>query len=301
MHVKPIEIRFTVREGEEGQTTLQEYLLNHRLLSRTHLIQLKQAKAIFLNGRYQYSNTMVHTGDEIHFFIEEEESENILPQVHPLNILYEDVDILVVEKEAGICVHPTMLHPDQTLANYVVAYWQAQGEAHRFRAVNRLDKDTSGLLVIAKHRWAHQQLSEQQKRKQMLRIYRAWLMGGGLPPTGTIDAPIARVVDSIMLRHISEEGQVAITHFEVLKEYEEATQVECRLETGRTHQIRVHFSHLGHPLWGDDLYGGSRVLIGRQALHAVTLGFYHPRTREWIQFEAALPQDLRKLDQQLSE
>lgn len=287
-------VTYQVTEEDEG-STMKVFLRKKKGLSRKLLVKLKQEKSIYLNGQFTYLDHPLHAGDTITMVMQEEESENIVPEDIQLDICHEDEDIMVLNKPPGQCVHPTLLHPAGTLANGVVKYWQEQGFNRKFRAVNRLDKDTTGLLIVAKNQFAHQQLAIVQRQHGIRRIYEAVVHGRLLHDSGTVNAPIARKGESIVEREVREDGQEAVTHYEVIQRFDLATHIRLKLETGRTHQIRVHMSHLGHPLMGDDLYGGSREVIGRQALHAGSLSFPHPRSGEMLDFKSALPRDILDL------
>ncbi|WP_134698525.1 RluA family pseudouridine synthase [Ammoniphilus sp. YIM 78166] len=287
-------LTYRITEEDHG-LTMKQFLRNKKGLSRTLLVKLKKEKAIFLNGNFTYLDHPLQAGDIITIVMNEEESENIIPEDITLDIVFEDEDLMVLNKTYGQCVHPTLLHPSGTLANGVVKYWQDQGFNRKFRAVNRLDKDTTGLLIVAKNQFAHQQLAIVQRKHLIIRYYESVVHGHLDRDTGTISAPIARKGESIVEREVREDGQEAVTHFEVLKRFARATYIKLKLETGRTHQIRVHMSHIGHPLMGDDMYGGSREEMGRQALHARYLSFPHPRTGEELSFEAGLPKDMKDL------
>lgn len=280
---------------EENGLTMKQFLRNKKGLSRTLLVKLKKEKAILLNGSFTYLDHPLQAGDVITMVMNEEESENIVPEDIRLDVVFEDEDLMVLNKPYNQCVHPTLLHPTGTLANGVVKYWKDQGFNRKFRAVNRLDKDTTGLLIVAKNQFAHQQLAIVQRKHLIIRYYEAVVHGNLDRAAGTISAPIARKGESIVEREVREDGQEAVTHFQVLERFARATYIKLKLETGRTHQIRVHMSHIGHPLMGDDMYGGSREEMGRQALHARYLSFPHPRTGEELSFEAGLPADMKKL------
>ncbi|WP_027416451.1 RluA family pseudouridine synthase [Aneurinibacillus terranovensis] len=281
--------------GGEGEENIRNLLRQKHGISRSLLVELKHVKGIRLNGKSTYLDHPLVAGDTVELYLPEEESENIVPEPIPFAIVYEDEDVLVVNKPPAMCVHPTMLHGQGTLGNGVVYYWQQQGISRKFRPVNRLDKDTSGLIIIAKSQFSHQQLAISQQQNQLVRHYEALVHGRPAHNEGTIEAPIARKNDSLMERMVSENGQWARTHYRVLAYYEAFTHVSLTLDTGRTHQIRVHMSHIGHPLLGDDLYGGSKVMIKRQALHAKKLSFPHPRHKEMMSFETLLPDDMNSL------
>lgn len=288
-------LHFRAAIEDEGKT-VRDTLQASYGVSRRLLIRAKHDGRILVNGVDVYVNEVLHEGDEVTVMVQEETTETIEPQEMPLVVRFEDQDLLILAKPAGLVVHPTRTHERGTLANGVIAYWQAKGEVRRFRPVNRLDKDTSGLIIIAKNQWAHEQCSRMQHERTLKRTYTAIVHGDLQSDKGTIDAPIGLADHSIIERTVRPDGQPARTHYEVLRRTGELTWVELSLETGRTHQIRVHMRHLGHPLVGDDLYGGSRELIARQALHARKLKFAHPRTKEILLLEEPLPDDMRRLE-----
>ncbi|WP_400164782.1 RluA family pseudouridine synthase [Brevibacillus sp. TJ4] len=287
-------IRFTADEEDAGQT-VREVLQKRYGVSRRLLVRAKFKGLITRNGEHVFVNERLRADDEIVVMVEQEETEAVPPEEMPLAIRYEDDDFMVIAKPAGLVVHPTGNHPGGTLANGVIAYWQKRGEQRKFRAVNRLDKDTSGLLIVAKNQWAHEQFSRMQQERSLHRIYRAIAEGNVEPDAGTIDAPIGLAEHSFITRQIRADGQPAVTHFRVLARGNGLSFVELRLETGRTHQIRVHMSSQGYPLAGDDLYGGQRTWIGRQALHASRLSFAHPRSGTQMEWEEPLPEDMQQL------
>ncbi len=287
-------LHFSVNESQAGRT-VRDVLQTGYGISRRLLIRAKQNGAILVNGEPVFVTRQLHEGDRVSVTVTEEAAESIPPQPMPLAIRHEDEDILVLAKPAGLVVHPTRTHPDNTLANGVIAHWLARGEQRPFRPVNRLDKDTSGLMIVAKNQWAHEQFARMQKNGTLRRTYQAVVHGYLADDEGVVDAPIGLAEGSIIQRAVRPDGQPARTRWRVLARGAEMTWVELVLKTGRTHQIRVHMSHLGHPLAGDDLYGGSRERIGRQALHAVRLTFSHPRTGETMTFVEPLPGDIARL------
>ncbi|MDR6554553.1 RluA family pseudouridine synthase [Paenibacillus qinlingensis] len=299
----------TEEEGFILKTVLQKRLMvSRKLLSRIKLTE----RGITVNGERQYINIKVKAGDRVEIRMEEEQSEDILPQELPLHILHEDEHLLILAKDAGIIVHPTHGHYVNTIANGVVYHWQQAGITCRFRPVHRLDQETSGVLAIAKTPYVHQQISEQMIQHLVKKEYLAFVWGTVAAPTGTIDEPIDRDDDQPHVRIVRPDGYRAVTHYEVVKQFEKAALVRIWLETGRTHQIRVHMRHLGHPLLGDKMYtlpqyGGvaaeleANERLNRQALHAYKLGFVHPGKREWTEFNAPLPVDLSELEQWLEE
>lgn len=287
-------IRFTADEADEGRT-VRDVLQKRYGVSRRLLIRAKFKGLITRNGQLVFVNEQLRAGDEIAVMVTEDAEETVAPEAMPLSIRFEDDDLMVIAKPAGLVVHPTGNHAGGTLANGVIAYWQQRGEHRKFRAVNRLDKDTSGLLIVAKNQWAHEQFSRMQQERTLHRIYQAIAEGEVEPDEGTIDAPIGLAEDSFITRQIRPDGQKAVTHFRVLARGNGLSHLELKLDTGRTHQIRVHMSSLGHPLAGDDLYGGGRQLIGRQALHAFRLAFVHPRSGQRMEWTEPLPTDMSEL------
>lgn len=284
-------LRFVVTEQEAGKT-IRDVLQRQYGVSRRLLIHAKYRGEITRNGEHVYVTQRVQSGDIVTLAVPIDEVDTVLPEPMPLSIRYEDEDLMVIAKPAGMVVHPTGNHQSGTLGNGVVAYWQSKGEVRRFRPVNRLDKDTSGILIVAKNQWAHEQFSRMQQERTLMRTYQAIVHGVIKVDEGRIDAPIGRREDSIITRVVRSDGQAASTLFRVLDRKDDMTWVELKLETGRTHQIRVHMSYLGHPLLGDDFYGGSRLLIDRQALHSVQLSFTQPRTHLPIVIKEPLPDDM---------
>lgn len=228
-------------------------------------------------------------------FPPEERSEGMLSENIPLDVVYEDEYVVVLNKEPYMSTIPSREHPHGTVANALLYHYDQQQLQSTVHVVTRLDRDTSGLMLIAKNRFMHHLLSEQQKEKKIRRTYEALVHGIFEQHNGTIDAPIARKADSIIERTVHEDGQRAVTHFRVLERFQHISRVELELETGRTHQIRVHMAHLGHPLLGDDLYGGERGQMDRQALHSKALRFYHPVLERELMFTAALPSDMKEV------
>jgi 23S rRNA pseudouridine1911/1915/1917 synthase len=209
----------------------------------------------------------------------------------PLVIAYEDNALLVIDKPSGIMVHPTARQDGITIANGVLHHYRESGQSCDFHPVHRLDRQTSGLLLVAKNAYIHHLLSG-QGIKHVQRSYQAIVTGQPQPLSGTIDAPIGRKPGSIIERMISASGQEAVTDYRTISGTSTASLMQISLRTGRTHQIRVHFSHIGHPLLGDDLYGGCTDLINRQALHAGKLAFNHPITNELLTIHSPLPPDM---------
>ena len=227
--------------------------------------------------------------------IRETECSEKIPAVNiPFQIIYEDEDILVVNKPAGLPMHPSMKNYRYSLANALVWYYQQQNEPFIFRCANRLDRDTSGLTVVAKHMVSANILSGMGYRHEIEREYLAIIRGRVVPASGTIDAPLSRREGSLIERKVDfEKGERAVTHYQVVEEKNGHSLVSLRLETGRTHQIRIHLKYLGFPLIGDYLYNPDMEWISRQALHSYRLHFDHPITRERMDFTAPLPEDMQ--------
>ena len=263
--------------------------------SRRILIELKQnPEQICLNGNPSWLNTPLQIGDTLTLFLPDEPvSSDILPVNLPIDIVYEDEDLIILNKAAGMPVHPSQGHHENTLANALAYRFASRGEHFVFRAVNRLDRDTTGLLLIAKHKISGAFLSAMTAKKEIRREYLA-IVSGKPEEYGTIDLPIARKDGSTIERCIDmEHGEHAVTHYRCLdyRDDLDCSLVLLRLETGRTHQIRVHMKAIGHPLLGDFLYNPDYRFIGRQALHSYTVAFRHPITGEAMEFTAPMPED----------
>ena len=258
------------------------------------MVHLKKTpESILLNGRWEYVNTMMHTGDILEIkLIETDSSEKIPPVYAPFSIVYEDEDILVIDKPANMPIHPSLNHYENTLANAVCYYFAKQGIPYTFRCVNRLDKNTTGLTIVAKHMLSSAILSQDVAVKSIQREYLA-IVAGETADSGTIDAPICRKDASTIERQIDyEHGERAVTHYRKIGTKNGYTLVSLVLETGRTHQIRVHMSSIGHPLIGDFLYNSESTELPRQALHSHKLTFTHPITKKPMIFEAPMHQDM---------
>ena len=289
-------LHYTVREEENGLR--YEQILRRKGYSRQCLAHLKQNSGSFrADGENRYLNQRAGMGERLTVRISEQESsEKIVPVSLPLDLVYEDEDILVVNKPAGMPTHPSMNNYANTLANGLAWYYQSQEKPFIFRCTNRLDRDTSGLTVIAKHMLSSCVLSAMAVRKEIRREYRAIVRGHVEPPEGTIDAPLGRKPGSVLERTVDfEKGESAVTHYRVVKEQNGHSLVALELETGRTHQIRIHMKYLGFPLVGDYLYNPDMEYIGRQALHSYRLSFQHPITGERMEFTAPLPEDMERI------
>lgn len=266
-------------------------------ISKAALTDIKFAGgAITVNGEEVTVRRQLEAGDILTVkFPEEFKSDTMLGEEITLDILYEDAYLLVVNKPAGMSTIPSREHPTGSLANAIIGYYEKINHAATVHIVTRLDRDTSGLVLIAKHRHIHHLLSKQQKNGKVQRVYEAFAQGVFSENRGTIEQPIGRKRDSIIEREVQQEGQYACTHFKVIKQYPVFAYVQLRLETGRTHQIRVHLSYIGHPLLGDDLYGGEALYMNRQALHCGHLTFLHPIKKEMLQIEISMPLDMQRL------
>ncbi len=272
---------------------------------RTYLKQ--HFGTVLLNNEPAYFYQILHTGDTLEIHIEDETSSEKIPPVYlPLNIVYEDEDFMVINKQADTPIHPSQGNYENTLANGVAFYFEQQGIPFVYRCINRLDRNTTGLLILAKNMLSGAILSEQMKNREIHRTYLA-IVEGCPSPEGIIDAPIGRVADSVIERQVDwEHGDTAVTNYWTLahRDVESVASVsntidtgislvKLKLETGRTHQIRVHMTSIGHPLIGDTLYNPRTKLMTRQALHSHSLEFVHPITKERLYFEAPLPEDMR--------
>ena len=271
--------------------------------SRSQIKQLLDGGNITVNGKTEKAKYKVKSGDVIRLEEPETKTLELRPENIPLDIVYEDDDVIVINKPQGMVVHPAPGHDEHTLVNALLYHCPLSTINGTFRPgiVHRIDKDTSGLLMVAKNDKAHRSLAKQLKDKTNIREYVALVHGRIAEDEGTINAPIGRSLKDRKKQAVVKDGRNAVTHFEVLKRYRDYTLVKCILETGRTHQIRVHMKYIGHPLVGDPLYGPKKTIKGNgQFLHAGKLGFVHPTTGKLLIFEASLPkifqECLEKLD-----
>lgn len=298
-------------EAEDDGRLLREVLQRRLGISRRLLIKLKRTESgIVVNGRRAWTNVRIAAGDRIELRIEREQSTDILPQPMKLDVVYEDEHLLVVNKPAHLIVHPTTGHYLNTLANGIVHYWLERGEKARFHPVHRLDEQTSGLVVVAKHAFVHQQLAMQMTAGTVEKLYRAYVYGNPPMPQGKVEAPIGRSVEDPHRRIVRPDGAPSVTYYKTAERYAcGASALDIRLGTGRTHQIRVHMLHAGCPLLGDNYYTDAQWqsswlagrltesgVLARQALHAFRLAFRHPVTGAALRLEAALPDDLNELE-----
>lgn len=262
--------------------------------SRSFIQGLIEKEEVLVNSNSKKSNYKLRIGDEVQINIPEPTHLNIKPEEIPINIIYEDSDVIVVNKPQGMVVHPAPGNYEGTLVNALLNHCgdlSGINGVARPGIVHRIDKDTSGILVVAKNDNAHNKLSEQFKEHSITRVYLALVEGIIKEDEGTIDAPLARHPKERIKIAIVPGGRRAVTHYKVIKRFKEHTLVECKLETGRTHQIRVHMCHIGHPLVGDPVYGykKQKFNLEGQMLYAQKLGFIHPKTNEYVEFQCDIP------------
>ncbi|WP_173108075.1 RluA family pseudouridine synthase [Bacillus sp. KH172YL63] len=286
-------LEWIIPASYEGKL-MREFLIDQQISKRTLTAVKFEGGCITLNGKEENVRHPLSGGDVLTVrFPKEKESESLKAEEIRLPVLYEDDDVLVVDKPWGMKTIPTKDEPTGSLANAILGYYRRKDIRSTVHIVTRLDKDTSGLVLIAKHRHVHHLFSLQQKGREIKRSYEAFVEGVLEKEEGMIEEPIARKETSIIEREVSETGKYALTYYRVMKQFPRFAHIELNLETGRTHQIRVHMSFIQHPLAGDDLYGGSLALIKRQALHCKKLSFFHPVKKEWTIIEAAMPDDMR--------
>lgn len=278
-----------------------EQFLRRKRYSGQNLSEIKRMpKSILVNGVHYYMRQELSKGDHLQVRIcETKNSEKIPPTNLPLNIIYEDEDLLVLNKPAGMPIHPSLNNYTNSMANALAYYFQSQGKPFIFRCCNRLDRDTSGLTIVSKHLVSGSILSDMTKYREVHREYLAIARGSVTPSEGTIQAPLGRKEGTIIERTVDwEHGEDAVTHYKVVKEANGHSLVSLRLETGRTHQIRIHMKYLGYPLIGDYLYNPDMEYMTRQALHSHHMEFTHPITGEHMSFTARLPEDMARVMQE---
>ena len=274
-------------------------------LTRSAVQQLAEQGMITRNGRTAKKNEKLQPGDEILVRVPEPQMLDVLPQDIPLEIVYEDAELLVVNKPKGMVVHPAPGHPDGTLVNALLFHCAGRlsgiNGVIRPGIVHRIDRDTSGLLIVAKTDRAHLGLAEQIAAHSFTREYEAVCCGRFKEESGTVHAPIGRDPrDRQKMCVIATNSKDAVTHYTVLTQYERFAHIRCRLETGRTHQIRVHMKYIGHPVYGDAVYGKAEKNIAGQCLHAKKIGFIHPVTGEYLEFDSPLPDYFTEILRKLS-
>ena len=288
----------TVTSEESGLTINQILRMNYKFSSRFRT-KMKYQSLVDLNGTPTPGYVKPGVGDIIGVRLPDETSD-FEPEDIPLDIIYEDDDLIIINKQAGIIVHPTKGHPEHTIANAVMKYMEDSGQSFKVRFANRIDMDTTGIIIVAKNANAQNDLASQMRRNTVVKKYYALVEGNIAEDHFTVELPVGRP-DQVSIRRavMYEGGKDAYSEFNVIerfpsKDYGDHTLVEVILHTGRTHQIRVHLSHLGHPIAGDELYDGVTYLIKRQALHAYYIEFDHPITRERVNFETDLPEDIKE-------
>lgn len=289
---------------EEGGKRLDQYVMNETGYSRSKIQKMIESHLVLVNGKESKNRYIVHDGDRITVGDYEEPEMSYEPEKIPLDIVYEDEDLLVINKANGMVVHPAPGNPNGTLVNALLYHSKELSDvngAFRPGIVHRIDAETTGLLVVAKNNEAHLNLAEQLKNKTTKRTYVALCWGVIEEDSGDIIAPIGRdPKDRKKMTVTDKNSKEAITHFRVLERYQNATKIELNLETGRTHQIRVHMNYIGHPIINDKLYGNRKLFDQTgQCLHAKTLGFVHPRTKQYMEFDSPLPECFFNIERQL--
>ena len=284
-------------EKEDAGLRIEQFLKRRGYSSKNLAAIKRMPKSVIVNGEHFYMRQELKEGDRLSIHImETESSEKVPPTEIPLNIVYEDEDIIVINKPAHMPIHPSLNNYTNSLANALAWYYKKQNKPFVFRCCNRLDRDTSGLTVVAKHLVSGNILSSMVKERKFHRQYLAIVRGHVTPPSGTINAPLGRKEGTIIERTIDwEHGENAITHYHVVEEKNGHSLVSLKLETGRTHQIRIHMKHLGFPLIGDYLYNPDMEFIERQALHSHKISFTHPMTGKPMEFVAPLPEDMKNV------
>ena len=291
-------LHLTATTEQAGQRLDAFIAANCEGVSRSAAARLFEGGFITVNGKSATKSTRIADGDSVSVELPEAEETDVTAQDIPLDVVYEDEDVIVVNKPAGLVVHPAPGHPDGTLVNALLHHCgdslSGVGGEKRPGIVHRIDRDTSGLIIAAKNDAAHLALSAQLSDHSLARTYECLALGNFREDSGTIDAPIGRHhIDRKKMTVTAHNSRHAVTHWEVIARYNGVTHLRCHLETGRTHQIRVHLAHIGHPILGDTVYGGKKAVPGLtgQCLHAVGLRFAHPRTGELVTLSCPLPEE----------
>ena len=290
-----MKLTYTIKSSESFDN-IKEVIKTQFQISDRLLLKLKQNNKIFLNTIPANIKSSVKPNDIVEILLDfDEDNSNIVPTKMDLEILFEDDYLLILNKPAGYPIHPSMLHYEDSISNGVKYYFDKIGLNKKIRPVNRLDKDTSGVVIFAKNEYIQESLVKQMKNNSFKKEYIAICEGVLSNSSGTVNVPIARKPDSIIERCVDENGDIAITHYDVIKQSDNFSVVHCILETGRTHQIRVHMAYLGNPIIGDTLYGNSSNLIDRQALHSYKVTFVHPVTGQIMSIVAPLFDDMKNI------
>ena len=290
-----MKLTYTIKSSENFDN-IKEVIKTQFQISDRLLLKLKQNNKIFLNTIPANIKSPVKPNDTVEILLDfDEDNSNIVPTKMDLEILFEDDYLLILNKPAGYPIHPSMLHFEDSISNGVKYYFDKIGLNKKIRPVNRLDKDTSGVVIFAKNEYIQESLVKQMKNNSFKKEYIAICEGVLSNSSGTVNVPIARKPDSIIERCVDENGDIAITHYDVIKQSDNFSVVHCILETGRTHQIRVHMAYLGNPIIGDTLYGNSSNLIDRQALHSYKVTFVHPVTGQIMSIVAPLFDDMKNI------
>lgn len=294
------EYRFVV--GEENESERVDKYISEWMpdCSRSYLQKLIRNEALLLNGKVTKASALVKTGDEVFLQLPSPVIPEIEPQNMPLEIVYEDTDFLIINKPKDMVVHPAAGHMDHTVVNAVLYHCDNLSGINgvlRPGIVHRIDKDTTGLLIICKNDYFHNHIALQLKEHTIERTYHAIVIGNIKEDDGTVNHPLGRHPNDRKKISINPNGKEAITHYHVLERFGNYTYIRCNLETGRTHQIRVHMTSIGHPLLGDEIYGhvSTRFKTNGQVLHAKTIGFVHPSSGQWVSFDSELPEYFLKI------
>lgn len=295
-----------VNEKYDGYK-IREFLKEEMELSSRLIRKSAVEKRILVNEEAVKMNFKIKKGDEIKVLLDRKETQDIEPEEIEIEVVYEDSNLLVLNKKPFMVVHPTKSYQSGTLANGVMNHFKVTGQDCIVRLANRLDMNTSGLVIVAKNQFAHMAISNSMQKNEVTKKYLTVIHGHLEKESGTVDASIYRVPGEVegafeIKRVIDERGQRSITHYKVVERLKDADLVECTLETGRTHQIRVHMAHLGHPIFGDFLYGNGdeeKDLIKRQALHAYSLSFEEPKDKKKLELKVELPEDIKELVEKL--
>ena len=290
-----MKLTYTIQPNDNFFNVKELLKLKFQISDRL-LVKLKKNKKIWLNSTPTFVDSRLKPFDIVEILIDfEEKSENIIPTQMDLNIIYEDEYYIVINKPSGIAIHPSILHYTDSLANGVKFYFEQKNIKKKIRPINRLDKDTSGIVIFAKNEYIQEFLVKEMKKNTFFKEYIAVCEGIFKSKIGTINLPIGRKENSIIERCVCSDGDIAITHYNVLKSLKNTSVVHVTLETGRTHQIRVHLSNIGHPILGDTLYGNPSSVINRQALHAYKVKFIHPITGLNVEYIATIPSDIKSI------